>query len=198
MNDFFLVPSKAPAISVNASQRQSLDLILAEIDTLSWNAVPRGYRIYYQSLLKLEEASNLTTDYIEGNYDHVDFIVNVNFTEQGNQSYLIILKDLDVFTNYSIIASAYSSVGVGSLRQIFWRTDQGGRPFLCTEEPAHARKKFVMSVSSRVRHCLHERLLLSIWICTCDPRFVHPKCKFSYCLRMSKVSFRIKQYKSEV
>jgi len=51
--------------------------------------------------------------------------VHINFTEQGNQSYLVVLKDLDVFTNYSIIAAAYSSAGVGSLRQIFWRTDQG-------------------------------------------------------------------------
>ena len=123
------MPSRAPMINITASQRNSLEVTLAEIDTTSWNGVPLGYRIYFQSVLKLEQPGNLLVDYVEGSYDHVNFTVNVNFTESGNLSYPIILQNLDVFTNYSIIAGAYSSPGVGPLRQIFWRTNQGGKTF---------------------------------------------------------------------
>ena len=117
-------------IVIAASQRHSLEVTLTEIATKSWNGVPVGYRIYFQSVLKLEQPVNLLVDYIKGSYHHVNFTVNVNFTERGNLSYPIVLRNLDVFTNYSIVAGAYSRAGVGPLRQIFWRTNQGGKVFL--------------------------------------------------------------------
>ena len=51
------------------------------------------------------------------------------------------------------------------------------------------------SVSLHVCPCLHERLLLITWNCTCDPRYVYPKYKVSCCSRVSNVSFRINRMK---
>ena len=46
--------------------------------------------------------------------------------------------------------------------------------------------------------CLHERLLWIIWNCTCNPRFLFPRCKVSCCWTISNASFRMKQNKAEL
>ena len=62
----------------------------------------------------------------------------------------------------------------------------------------HARKTLVqVSLRKYTRVCMSELLLL-IWDCTCDPRFVHPKYRASCCRSMSNVPFRIKQDKAEI
>ena len=52
-----------------------------------------------------------------------------------------------------------------------------------------------------IRPCtlvLHEQLLLLIWNCMYDPRFVYPKYRVSCSWSMSNVSFRTKQDKEEL
>ena len=59
-------------------------------------------------------------------------------------------------------------------------------------------RNWCTSVTAYVYPYLHERLLLIIWNCTCDPRFVYPQYTISCCWSMSNVSFRVKQDKAEL
>ena len=133
----FLVPSISPVINVTASQRDRLEVTLTEIPTTTWNGVPLGYRVYYQSVLKLKNPGSLEMPYVTSTYNHINFTVNVNFTERGNFSYPIVLKNLEVFSNYSILAAAYSGAGVGPFMQVFWRTNQGGIALLFRNKIQH-------------------------------------------------------------
>ena len=49
-------------------------------------------------------------------------------------------------------------------------------------------RNWYKSVNSHVHPCMHERLFLYIWNCTCDPRFVYPKCIVSCCFEACKMS----------
>ena len=42
-------------------------------------------------------------------------------------------------------------------------------------------RNWCKSAKSNMHHCLHERLLLIMWNCTCDPRFVYLQYRVSCC-----------------
>ena len=113
-------PEEAPNITVVEKGRHFCRLRIQPISNVFWNGRPVGYRIYYQSLLKLNSPVNLTDmNQIRQTHQHMNF---TNF----NQS-VVAVDGLEVFTNYSLIVCAYNSYGEGPVTQIFERTHEGGR-----------------------------------------------------------------------
>ena len=116
---------------MEASGRHTIDFNIRKINPINWNGFPVGYRVYYQSLLKINshlDLKNLTS--VESTHPmHVNFRTNSTDFSQA-----LSLTGLEVFTNYSLIVGAYNSKGVGPLRQIFWRTNQGGMWFSAKKE----------------------------------------------------------------
>ena len=60
------------------------------------------------------------------------------------------------------------------------------------------RRNWCTNINLHVYHRLHERLLLLLWNCSCDRRFVYLQCRASCCWSMSNISFSTKQDKAEL
>eukprot|EP00795_Rhopilema_esculentum_P012024 gene12024-2609_t len=111
-------PTEAPGINVYDKDRTSIKFNIIAISMTSWSGFPIGYRVYYQSLLNLSLPILLNdTDAIAATHLHI------NITDYPNVHGE--LNSLEDFTNYSIIACAYNSFGVGPMTQVFNRTMQG-------------------------------------------------------------------------
>ena len=121
----FLDPKEAPGITMTQKGRTFFYVRISEIGNTSWNGVPVGYRVYYQSVLKLTSSVNLNDiKQIEQTHHHVNF---TDFQVVRYQE--LAIKGLEVFTNYSLIVCAYNSGGQSPVTQLFNRTLQGGMSF---------------------------------------------------------------------
>ena len=108
---------------VVGKERTAFYVRISRIHITTWNGIPLGYRVYYQSLLKLNSSVDPNDiQQIEATHDHKNF---TNFTEIDIKN--LVIDGLEDFTNYSIIATAYTSHGAGPGTQVFNRTMQGGR-----------------------------------------------------------------------
>lgn len=114
-------PSGVAGINVTAIERRGINFTIIKISPKLWHGPQVGYRVYYQSVLKLDLPINLTVHSIEKTHEHINFTIDLDFSED------VAIQGLNVFTNYSILVAAYNGQGAGPLTHIFWRTSQGGR-----------------------------------------------------------------------
>lgn len=119
----FLDPKDAPGFTVSQKGRTFFYVRISEIANTSWNGVPAGYRVYYQSVLKLTSPVNLNDiKQIEQTHYHKNF---TDFQMIKNQE--LAIEGLEDFTNYSLIVCAYNAHGQSPVTQVFNRTMQGGK-----------------------------------------------------------------------
>ena len=91
----------------------------------SWNGNQIGFRVFHESLLKLNSINGSNLTEVQLTHNNTDYLFPP-FTEAA---VTLTINDLDVFTNYSLVVGAMTGAGVGAIDQIFCRTAEGGMCF---------------------------------------------------------------------
>ena len=111
---------KPKNLTCDATSQTNIEVNFIQISSSRWNGMPIGYKVFWKSLLQLEDKETFEVESFNSTS------INVNNAEDGSVSYTIIVMDLEIFTNYSIIVGAYNSEGVGRLARVYCRTHEGG------------------------------------------------------------------------
>ena len=110
-------------MTVMHKTRTEIHFTVIPIPNTAWHGEPKGYRVYYQSMLVLKSPVDSTS------------LTQVNSTHKfqdilfANAQAQQMISGLEVFTNYSLLIGAYNNYAIGPMTQIFARTQQGGKVY---------------------------------------------------------------------
>ena len=111
-------------LKCDALNQTHIEVNFTQIEYIRWNGVPIGYKVFWGSMLQLEDKEIFQVV----NFNSTS--LNVHNVEEPSFQYTITIMDLEIFTNYSIIVGAYNGEGIGKLARVYCRTQEGGNFFL--------------------------------------------------------------------